>query len=956
MNTKERETVYELPVKFTQAVELTPVSPLKNTHPPAIRSAESVLLPNFSPGAVLPVRGPGIVVEGGPNDNKICLDRLREAQAQDGVCQEVMTWFDRQTGVRKSDRELKVIWANRMEEEADIHPERNAFRQVRANLILTEPPPAARATSSGKLLAFQELLGDRIRVRYVVPHIFRQQVIDKSHTRGHRGRQRTIEAIKSGFYWPTLEVDVNTFINRCMGCLVRNKPNLKVGIHRPVERFSVGETVCLDMLGPFPESASGNTLVLSILDLGSRYAKLVPLKDKKATTVLTAFKREWLQGEGSLPSQVLCDRGMEFASEFSRKFWRDFDIRVKFAHPGNHQTLPVERLHRTIMSMVRSLRVDGERDWEEAISIATSLYNTSIHSSTGCSPNLLYYGREKPLPGFNLLHDYNQGLGEGEPTLLAQRQADLMNRIIAISGQETTRMFKANARAYGGRSNRYSPGDVVFAWTEGPRLGGDHIPSRKLRVKWSGPFVVVERLNENMVLLGELTDRSTRVRDPQNFGKVFPSHFSRLVLHRTAAEVMAGNQIHPLTKLPNLNSEEREELESAASTWETIVPYQFHPQVLDEVVPEGAESNSESDLEGELWVPEERGAPGPYIPPFLGEAKGEVQGPFEGGLGENEKRGPQSPYIPPFLGEKRGEVQGPFKVGVGETEKRGPQDPYILPFLKGQREGIQGPSAPYWAPRMTQVNYQPKNEILGPNYLPMEIGLEVNEREKLKFRGLGRGGQPTEGEGMGLNPDPLEQYLPDMGVVCKRDCEDRLIQAPGGQMERWRDERDQMVEGGVMDLPDRVHEAQIYPPKRATNRQGGPRRRDQRYGGDMMWEDGAVDLPHRGHEGPMLPSTIGRYQNKDLKGKGLEYSRMDQNRGLMNENFNHGNQLQGELMPPETPPQVQRERLMPPPPPSASRGTKGWAVSSAKACRTQGINAPKRTTAIRRTGRAKNAR
>ena len=59
MNTKERETVYELPVKFTQAVELTPVSPLKNTHPSAVRSAESVLLPNFSPGAVLPVRGPG---------------------------------------------------------------------------------------------------------------------------------------------------------------------------------------------------------------------------------------------------------------------------------------------------------------------------------------------------------------------------------------------------------------------------------------------------------------------------------------------------------------------------------------------------------------------------------------------------------------------------------------------------------------------------------------------------------------------------------------------------------------------------------------------------------------------------------------------------------------------------------------------------------------------------------
>ena len=80
--------------------------------------------------------------------------------------------------------------------------------------------------------------------------------------------------------------------------MVWNKPNLKVSIHRPVEHFLVGEMVCLDILGPFPESSSGNKLVLSILDLGSRYAKLVPLKDKKAATVLTAFKKEWLQGGG----------------------------------------------------------------------------------------------------------------------------------------------------------------------------------------------------------------------------------------------------------------------------------------------------------------------------------------------------------------------------------------------------------------------------------------------------------------------------------------------------------------------------------------------------------------------------------------------------------------------------------------------------------------------------------
>ena len=45
-------------------------------------------------------------------------------------------------------------------------------------------------------------------------------------------------------------------------------------------------------------------------------------------------------------------------------------------------------------------------------------------------------------------------------------------------------------------------------------------------------------------------------------------------------------------------------------------------------------------------------------------------------------------------------------------------------------------------------------------------------------------------------------------------------------MEPWRYGGDQMVEGGVVDLPDNVHEAPIYPPRRNPNRPRGPGRRD----------------------------------------------------------------------------------------------------------------------------------
>ena len=173
-------------------------------------------------------------------------------------------------------------------------------------------------------------------------------------------------------------------------------------------------------------------------------------------------------------------------------------------------------------------------------------------------------------------------------------------------------------------------------------------------------------------------------------------------------------------------------MESAASSWDEIVSFKFHPQVLDEIVPEVSESNSESDLGVELWEPEQRGARGPYIPPFLGEKRGEIQGPSGVELWEPEQRGPRGPNIPPFSGEKRGEVQGP--------------------------------PVPYWAPEMTQISHKQRYEILEPYNLPIETGLEVNERGKLEFRGPWGEGQPREGEEMGPDPDPLEQFLPDMGV------------------------------------------------------------------------------------------------------------------------------------------------------------------------------------------------
>jgi hypothetical protein len=190
----------------------------------------------------------------------------------------------------------------------------------------------------------------------------------------------------------------------------------------------------------------------------------------------------------------------------------------------------------------------------------------------------------------------------------------------------------------------------------------------------------------------------------------------------------------------------------------------------------------------------------------------------------------------------------------------------------------------------------------------METGLEVNEREKRGFRDPERERETREKGGKRPNSDPLEQNLPDMGVVGKRECQDRIMQEPR------RIERDQMLERRAGNLPENVHEAPRYLPVR---RPRFPREDLE----DWMWEEGGGDLP-RQEVNPMewegiprqtmkeIPAPTGRYQIEDLKGKGLEDEKFNQNRGELiplpfyppevgYEKVDHN---RGELMPPPFPP------------------------------------------------------
>jgi transposase InsO family protein len=58
----------------------------------------------------------------------------------------------------------------------------------------------------------------------------------------------------------------------------------------------------------------------------------------------------------------------------------------------------VERFHRTLNSMLGKVVEESQRDWDHRLYEVMAAYRSTVHQSTGFSPNFLVYGRENRAP------------------------------------------------------------------------------------------------------------------------------------------------------------------------------------------------------------------------------------------------------------------------------------------------------------------------------------------------------------------------------------------------------------------------------------------------------------------------------------------------------------------------------------------------------------------------------
>ena len=128
----------------------------------------------------------------------------------------------------------------------------------------------------------------------------------------------------------------------------------------------------------------GIRYLLCAIDLFSKYAFVVPLKDKKGVTITSAFQKN-LENSKRKPNKIWVDHGSDFYSVF-KKWLKDNNIEMYSAHTEG-KSVVAERLIRTLNNKIyRHMAAVSKNVYFDVLNDIVNEYNNTYHKTIKMKP------------------------------------------------------------------------------------------------------------------------------------------------------------------------------------------------------------------------------------------------------------------------------------------------------------------------------------------------------------------------------------------------------------------------------------------------------------------------------------------------------------------------------------------------------------------------------------------
>ena len=316
---------------------------------------------------------------------------------------------------------------------------------------------------------------------------------------GHFGRDRTLRKVMERWYWPDFRRDVTHWTATCPRCLER-KPAPHptrakmghIGVGLPMERMA------LDVMGPLPCTPRQNKYILVVMDYFTKWGEAVALEDQKAETVARALV-ETVVCRFGCPATLHSDQGRNFQSALFREVVRILGIdqtRTCAFRPQSDGM--VERSNRTIEALLSAVVEENQLDWDEQLPLVMGAYRSSVHSTTGQTPNAMMLGRETCPPLALIYPQEGEQPAEGGEGYVARLQTNMAAAHAYAREQIGTAVVRQTRNHDAGATHKPIPLGATVYYHHQRRQKGK---SPKLQRLWTGPWMIEEQIGEAVYLL-----------------------------------------------------------------------------------------------------------------------------------------------------------------------------------------------------------------------------------------------------------------------------------------------------------------------------------------------------------------------------------------------------------------------------------------------------------------------
>ena len=129
----------------------------------------------------------------------------------------------------------------------------------------------------------------------------------------------------------------------------------------------------------------GFRFLLCVINIFSKYAWVVPLKDKKVISIVNAFQKI-LYKSGRKPNKIWVDKGIEFQNNYFKKWFKDNDTEMYLIH-NEGKYVVAERFIKTLKTKIYKYMTSVSKNvYIDKLDAIVDEYNNAYHRTIKMKP------------------------------------------------------------------------------------------------------------------------------------------------------------------------------------------------------------------------------------------------------------------------------------------------------------------------------------------------------------------------------------------------------------------------------------------------------------------------------------------------------------------------------------------------------------------------------------------